>query len=114
MNKEVFMYASLTLTEQMKEYIEFLSTRKQMDFGEMLIESSYIPEETYDAVIRAVDDCLSVMSVIEQDTTGDTQGHRLRMKLVSEIKSIMHIARAFPDKAIKRLKELPQKRLLNV
>ena len=111
--KDVFMHAAIVMDKLIKDYLDFVITRRDY-VTQRLMEASHIKEDTYEAVCEAVDSVLFIMRELEQGGLGDMTGHRLRQHRMAELKSIMHIARAFPDKALKRLKELPTKRLVNV
>lgn len=110
--KEVFMHAAIALDRLVKDYLDFVVTKKPYVTDQMM-RASRLDEEDLDSVSDAADRVLRVMRSIEEMGTGDAEGHRVRQMRVAEIVSIMHIARAFPDKAIKRLQALPAKRLVN-
>jgi len=111
-NKEVMMYAILAFDKVLRDYMDFI-TIKSLYMKDALIRASQIEDESREGIVEAVDETLHVMKMIKENSTGDANEHSLRMKKVAEIKSIMHISAAFPDKAVKRLKELPTKRLIN-
>lgn len=112
MNKEVFMYAAIAIDKIVREYLDFVATRRQF-LEERLLKASYLEDESYEAVSEAVERTLSVMRHVEEMGTGDSSGHRLRQKRIAEVKSIMHVARSHPESAIKRLQSLPSKNLVN-
>lgn len=109
--KEVFMHAAIAMDKLIKDYLEFVITKRPY-VSDQIMRASMIHEEDLDSVSDAVDRVLHVMRGIEEMGTGDAEGHRIRQLKMAEIGSIVHIARAFPDKAIKRLKELPTKKLV--
>jgi len=60
--------------------------------------------------VSAVYKTTSIMRGIEQELVSyDLSKYIKRRKTVEQINSIMHISRAYPDNAIKRLKELRPK-----
>ena len=78
--------------------------------AQAMIEASGVDEPDYDKVVLAVNRTVSIMRDIEQDLVSHDLGKYIgRRKTVEQIKSIMHISRAYPDNAIKRLKELRSK-----
>lgn len=78
--------------------------------AQAMIEASGVDEPDYDKVVLAVNRTVSIMRDIEQDLVShDLSKYIGRRKTVEQIKSIMHISRAYPDNAIKRLKGLRPK-----
>jgi hypothetical protein len=110
--KEVFMHAAISLDKLIKEYLDFVVTKRPY-VTDQIMRASRLDEEDYDSVADAADRVLRVMRNIEEMGTGDVEGHRVRQMKMAEMISIMNIARAFPDKAVKRLQALPTKRLIN-
>lgn len=110
--KEVVMQAATTLDRMVDDYLKFLSNRKPY-IADRLVSASHVKRDTFGSVVDAVNQTVGIMKMIEESCHGDTSGHRMRQKRVEEIRSIMTVAKAHPDKAIKRLKELPNKRLIN-
>lgn len=111
--KEVFMYAAIALDKITSDFLDFINPASRAYLGERVMQASAIDGDEYSDITAAVDRTLSLMKHIEENGTGDVSGHRLRQKRMAEIKSIMHIARSHPQSAIKRLKELPSKALVN-
>lgn len=112
-NKEVVMYAAIAIDRIVNEYLNFVSPAKRELLSERLIRASTVEEDTVRSVGAAVDRTLHIMKAIEEGGTGDSAGHKLRQKRLAEVKSIMHIANAYPSAAIDRLKSLPSKKLAN-
>lgn len=110
--KEVYMYGAIALDALVKDFLDFVVTKKPY-IRDQVMRASRLDEEDLDSLSDAADRVLRVMRSIEEMGTGDVEGHRVRQMRVAEIASIMHIARAFPDKAVARLKALPSKRLVN-
>jgi hypothetical protein len=77
---------------------------------ENMIAASVIDELNYDTVRSAVNKVVYIMRSIEQDMiSSDLSKYFNRRKNVEQIGSILHIGRAYPDKAIKRLRDLRPK-----
>jgi hypothetical protein len=110
--KEVFMHGAIALDKLVKDFLDFVVTKRPY-VTDQIMRASRLDEEDYDSVSDAADRVLHVMRSVEEMGTGDAEGHRVRQMRMAEIASIMHIARAFPDKAVKRLQGLPAKRLVN-
>jgi len=74
---------------------------------ENMIIASGVEELNYDTVRDAVNKVVYIMRSIEQDiVSSDLSKYFDRRRTVEQLKSILHIGRAYPDKAIKRLKDL--------
>ena len=112
MEKEIFMQAAIAIDKITREYLDFVVTKRNY-VSDRIMRASHINGETFTAINDAVDRTLHVMRDIEEMGTGDSSGHRVRQKRLAEIKSILHVARSHPGSAIKRLKVLPTKRILN-
>ena len=112
-NKEVFMYAAIAINKITQDFLDFINPAAREYLGERIMRASSIDGEDYRDIVTAVDRTVGLMRHIEENGTGDVAGHRLRQKRMAEVKSIMHIARSHPQSAIKRLKELPSKNLVN-
>lgn len=111
--KEVVMYAAIAIDRIINEYLNFISPAKREVLAERLIKVSTVEEDTPSSVCAAVDRTLHIMKAVEEGGTGDSSGHKLRQKRMAEVKSIMHIASAYPSAAISRLQALPKKQLVN-
>lgn len=82
--------------------------------AENLIKASHAEETDYGAVISAINKTAGVMRDIEQDLISHDLGKYIdRRRKVEQLNSIMHISRAYPDNALKRLKELRPKKVIN-
>lgn len=113
--------AITTLNNIINEYIaEFHMMPHKKEIGiprttkerkaEQMMAASYIDELDYDTVRDAVNKTVSVMREVEYEiATSDLSQYKDRRKKAEEILSILHIGRAYPDKAIKRLKGLRPK-----
>ena len=113
--------AILTLNDLVMDYLnEFNMRPKPKAAGipltqaekaaQAMIEASGIDEPEHDKVVSAVYKTASIMRGIEQELVSyDLSKYIKRRKTVEQINSIMHISRAYPDNAIKRLKELRPK-----
>ena len=111
--KEVFMYGAIAVDKIVRDFMDFIAPGTREYLGERIMRASTIEGDSYHDIAVAVDRTLSIMRHIEENGTGDVAGHRLRQKRLAEVKSIMHIAQSHPQSAIKRLKELPSKNLVN-
>jgi hypothetical protein len=77
---------------------------------EMVVRASHSENVDYQSVRTAVNRTVGVMKDIEQNLINhDLSKYFERRKKVEQINSIMHISRAYPDQAIKRLKMLRPK-----
>ena len=112
-NKEVFMYGAIALDKITRDFMDFINPASREYLYDRIMKASTIDGDEYRDIVQAADRMLAIMKHIEENGTGDVAGHRLRQKRMAEIKSIMHIARSYPSAAIKRLKELPSKNLVN-
>jgi len=79
--------------------------------AENFIKASYAEETDYQSVTSTINRTVGVMRDIEQDLIShDLSKYIDRRRKVEQLGSIMHISRAYPDSALKRLKALkPQK-----
>jgi len=79
--------------------------------AETLIRASHAEETDYQSVMSVINKTVGVMRDIEQDLIShDLSKYIDRRRKVEQLGSIMHISRAYPDSALKRLKALkPQK-----
>ena len=114
----VGLEAIMTLNDLIMEYLDVFNMHPKFDVpsvyqtqaqraAQAMIEASGVDEPDYDKVVLAVNRTVSIMRDIEQDLVSHDLGKYIgRRKTVEQIKSIMHISRAYPDNAIKRLKEL--------
>jgi hypothetical protein len=117
----VGLEAIMTLNDLIMEYLDEFNMHPKFDVpsvyqtqaqraAQAMIEASGVDEPDYDKVVLAVNRTVSIMRDIEQDIVSHDLGKYIgRRKTVEQIKSIMHISRAYPDNAIKRLKELRPK-----
>ena len=71
-----------------------------------LMEASQLPELDYDGIKLTVVRLSDTMRSIEMDSTGDISEMAKWRKAIDQISSIMHISRAYPKDAMKRLKRL--------
>ena len=114
--------AITTLNELVMAYLDEFNMRpKPKEVGipqtreekaaENLIKASYAEETDYQSVMSTINRTVGVMRDIEQDLIShDLSKYIDRRKKVEQLGSIMHISRAYPDSALKRLKEIrPQK-----
>ena len=121
----VYMEASITLNDLVAEYIaefgmrpknkreddKLTESEKEANF---LVNASGVDELSYENVLSACNRTINVMKNIEYDLiSGDLGEHKDRRRKVEQILSIMHIGRAYPDSAIKRLKGLRPKMTIN-
>ena len=112
-SKEVVMYAAIAIDRIVSEYLDFVSPAKREVLADRIIKASTVEEDTPRSVGLAVDRALHIMKAVEEGATGDATGHKMRQKRLAEVKSIMHIANAYPSAAIDRLRKLPSKTLAN-
>ena len=113
--------AILTLNDLIMEYLNEFNMRPKPKApgipltqaekaAQAMIEASDIDEPEHDKVVSAVYKTISIMRGIEQELVSyDLSKYIKRRKTVEQINSIMHISRAYPDSAIKRLKGLRPK-----
>jgi aromatic ring hydroxylase len=114
--------AITTLNELVMAYLDEFNMRpKPKEVGipqtraekaaENLIKASYAEETDYQSVMSTINRTVGVMRDIEQDLIShDLSKYIDRRKKVEQLGSIMHISRAYPDNALKRLKSIrPQK-----
>lgn len=82
--------------------------------AENLIKASYAEETDYPSVLTTINRTVGVMRDIEQDLVShDLSKYIDRRKKVEQLGSIMHISRAYPDNAMKRLKALKPQKVVN-
>lgn len=82
--------------------------------AENLIRASYTEETDYLSVMSAINKTVGVMRDIEQDLIShDLSKYIDRRRQVEQLGSIMHISRAYPDNALKRLKALRPRRVVD-
>jgi hypothetical protein len=126
MNQDfVNMAAAVTLNDIVTEYIsefgmipknkkeddKLTESEKEANF---LIKASWLDDLTYDTILAACNRTIEVMKNIEYDLiSGDLYEHKERRRKVEQILSIMHIGRAYPESAVKRLKGLRPKITIN-
>ena len=126
MNQDfVNMAAAVTLNDIVTEYIsefgmipknkkeddKLTESEKEENF---LIKASWLDDLTYDTILAACNKTIEVMKNIEYDLiSGDLYEHKERRRKVEQILSIMHIGRAYPESAVKRLKGLRPKITIN-
>jgi hypothetical protein len=115
--------ALTTLNELVYAYLDEFNMRpKPKDVGipqtkaekaaENLIKASYAEEADHKSVVSIVNRSVSVMKDIEQDLISHDLGKYIeRRKKVEQLVSIMNISHAYPDNALKRLKDLRPKKL---
>ena len=113
--------AILTLNNLVMEYLNEFNMRPKPKApgvpltqaekaAQAMIEASDIDEPEHDKVVSSVYKTVAIMRGIEQELVSyDLSKYIKRRKTVEQINSIMHISRAYPDNAIKRLKELRPK-----
>ena len=113
--------AILTLNDLVMEYLNEFNMRPKPKApgvpltqtekaAQAMIEASDIDEPEHDKVVSSVYKTVAIMRGIEQELVSyDLSKYIKRRKTVEQINSIMHISRAYPDNAIKRLKELRPK-----
>ena len=123
MNQEtVCLEAIFTLNALVEEYLNEFNMRpkpkdagiyqtKAEKAGEALLNASLADELTNTTVTTAIRRTVGVMRDIEQDLIShDLSKYIERRKRVEQLGSIMHISRAYPESAVKRLKLLkPEK-----
>ena len=122
MKHEMFgIEAILTLNDLVMEYLNEFNMRPKPKApgvpltqaekaAQAMIEASDIDEPEHDKVVSSVYKTVAIMRGIEQELVSyDLSKYIKRRKTVEQINSIMHISRAYPDNAIKRLKELRPK-----
>jgi hypothetical protein len=123
MNQEtVCLEAIFTLNALVEEYLnEFNMRPKPKDVGipqtkaekaaEAMLNASSADDLTNATVTTAIRRTVGVMRDIEQDLIShDLSKYIERRKKVEQLGSIMHIGRAYPESAVKRLKLLkPEK-----
>jgi len=117
--------ALTTLNDLVMAYLDEFNMRpKPKDVGipqtraekaaENLIKSSYAEETDYQSVMSAINKTVGVMRDIEQDLISHDLGKYIdRRKKVEQLGSIMHISRAYPDNALKRLKDIRPKKVVD-
>lgn len=71
-----------------------------------LTQASFIPELDYDGVRSAVVRVTETLKMIEYNSSGDISEMAKWRRAFEQIGSIMHISRAYPNDAVKRLKKL--------
>ena len=82
--------------------------------AENLIKASYAEETDYQSVMSAINKTVGVMRDIEQDLISHDLGKYIdRRRKVEQLGSIMHISRAYPDNALKRLKDMRPKKVVD-
>ena len=119
MNQEtVCLEAIFTLNALVEEYLnEFNMRPKPKDVGipqtkaekaaEAMLNASSADDLTNATVTTAIRRTVGVMRDIEQDLIShDLSKYIERRKKVEQLGSIMHIGRAYPESAVKRLKLL--------
>ena len=117
--------AITTLNDLVMAYLDEFNMRpKPKDVGipqtraekaaENLIKASYAEETDYQSVMSAINKTVGVMRDIEQDLISHDLGKYIdRRRKVEQLGSIMHISRAYPDSALKRLKEMKPKKVVD-
>lgn len=117
--------AVLVLNDLVMAYLDEFNMRpKPKDVGigptraekaaENLIKASYAEETDYPSVLTTINRTVGVMRDIEQDLVShDLSKYIDRRKKVEQLGSIMHISRAYPDNAMKRLKALKPQKVVN-
>ena len=82
--------------------------------AENLIRASHAEETDYQSVMSAINKTVGVMRDIEQDLISHDLGKYIdRRRKVEQLGSIMHISRAYPDSALKRLKDMRPKKVVD-
>jgi len=82
--------------------------------AENLIRASHAEETDYQSVMSAINKTVGVMRDIEQDLISHDLGKYIdRRRKVEQLGSIMHISRAYPDNALKRLKDMRPKKVVD-
>ena len=117
--------ALTTLNDLVYAYLDEFNMRpKPKDVGipqtraekaaENLIRASHAEETDYQSVMSAINKTVGVMRDIEQDLISHDLGKYIdRRRKVEQLGSIMHISRAYPDSALKRLKDMRPKKLVD-
>ena len=117
--------ALTTLNDLVYAYLDEFNMRpKPKDVGipqtraekaaENLIRSSHAEETDYQSVMSAINKTVGVMRDIEQDLISHDLGKYIdRRRKVEQLGSIMHISRAYPDSALKRLKDMRPKKVVD-
>ena len=117
--------ALTTLNDLVMEYLDEFNMRpKPKDVGipqtraekaaENLIRASHAEETDYQSVMSAINKTVGVMRDIEQDLISHDLGKYIdRRRKVEQLGSIMHISRAYPDSALKRLKDMRPKKVVD-
>jgi len=117
--------ALTTLNELVYAYLDEFNMRpKPKDVGipqtraekaaENLIRASHAEETDYQSVMSAINKTVGVMRDIEQDLISHDLGKYIdRRRKVEQLGSIMHISRAYPDSALKRLKDMRPKKVVD-
>ena len=117
--------AILTLNDLVMDYLnEFNMRPKPKEVGipqtraekaaENLIRASHAEETDYQSVMSAINKTVGVMRDIEQDLISHDLGKYIdRRRKVEQLGSIMHISRAYPDSALKRLKDMRPKKVVD-
>ena len=117
--------ALTTLNDLVMEYLDEFNMRpKPKDVGipqtraekaaENLIRASHAEETDYQSVMSAINKTVGVMRDIEQDLISHDLGkYKDRRRKVEQLGSIMHISRAYPDSALKRLKDMRPKKVVD-
>ena len=123
----VGMEALITLNSLVSEYLDEFNMRPKpkepgifltdIEFAaNALIRASHSDETDYYSVMSAVNKTAGAMRDIEQNLIShDLSKYIGRRKTVEQLGSIMHISRAYPADALKRLKRLrPQVEMMTV
>ena len=117
--------ALTTLNDLVYAYLDEFNMRpKPKDVGipqtraekaaENLIRASHAEETDYQSVMSAINKTVGVMCDIEQDLISHDLGKYIdRRRKVEQLGSIMHISRAYPDSALKRLKDMRPKKVVD-
>jgi len=117
--------ALTTLNDLVYAYLDEFNMRpKPKDVGipqtraekaaENLIRASHAEETDYQSVMSAINKTVGVMRDIEQDLISHDLGKYIdRRRKVEQLGSIMHISRAYPDSALKRLKDMRPKKVVD-
>ena len=123
--KLVGVEAVLVLNDLVMAYLDEFNMRpKPKEVGipqtraekaaENLIKASHAEETDYGSVVSVINKTASVMRDIEQDLISHDLGKYIdRRRKVEQLNSIMHISRAYPDNAMKRLKALKPQKVVN-
>ena len=117
--------ALTTLNDLVYAYLDEFNMRpKPKDVGipqtraekaaENLIRASHAEETDYQSVMSAINKTVGVMRDIEQDLISHDLGKYIdRRRKVEQLGSIMHISRAYPDSALRRLKDMRPKKVVD-